>query len=121
MRDMSKVLEGWAEWARAEKDSISYSSIAAGFKGLIPQNYHIKVPCTDEDGLIIDSCLAKLKNKCPDEYELLVLHYFFRVSKRKLAKNFKRDEKLIRVKVQIAEGFVNGCLCMINARLSMDC
>lgn len=118
---MSKVLEGWAQWARTEGNCIDYSPIAAGFKGLVPQNHRTKVSCTDDDGLIIDSCLAKLKNKCPDEYELLVLHYYFRLSKRKLAKNFKRDEKLIRVKVQIAEGFVNGCLCMINARLSMDC
>jgi len=61
MRDISYVLELWAGWARAGDSSINYSSIAAGFKGLLPQTSKMDLTCSDDDGLLIDSCIAQLK------------------------------------------------------------
>ncbi|MCE0490973.1 antitermination protein Q [Pantoea sp. Mb-10] len=120
MRDMSQVLERWGGWARSDSSGVDYSSIAAGFKGLLPQDSKITLSCSDDDGLIIDSCLAKLKSRRPDEYELIVLHYLYQISKRKLARNARCDEKLIRIKLQMAEGFVDGSLCSLNAKLFFE-
>jgi len=117
---MSQVLERWAGWARSDRSGVDYSPIAAGFKGLLPQDSKLTLSCTDDDGLVIESCLAKLRTRRPDEYELIVLHYFYNISKRKLAQRVKCDEKMIRIQVQMAEGFLEGCLAWLDVRLEMD-
>jgi hypothetical protein len=58
--------------------------------------------------------------KKPYEHSLLVAHYLYRISKRKIAKTRKKDEKLIRIEIQMAEGFIDGCLSMLDVRLEMD-
>lgn len=120
MRDMSQVLERWAGWARSENCGVDYSPIAAGFKGLLPQNARMSLSCSDSDGLIIEGCLARLRSKRPDEHTLVVLHYFYGISKRKLAQRSKCDEKMIRIQMQMAEGFLEGCLAWLDVKLDMD-
>lgn len=119
MRNMSKVLELWAGWAKTESCGVDYSPIAAGFKGLLPQTSKMGPSCSDDDGLIIEACLAKLRTRRPSEYNLIVLHYFYKISKRKLALRFRCDEKLIRIQMQMAEGFLDGCLSWLKVKL--DC
>lgn len=121
MRDMSQVLERWAGWARSEKSGVYYSPIAAGFKGLLPQNSSKLLSCSDSDGLVLDGCIAKLKEKRPDEFSVILKYYYFGISKRKIAKDFKCDEKIIRIKMLLAEGFIEGCLAVLNVKLEMDC
>ncbi|HCR0216508.1 TPA: antitermination protein Q [Klebsiella aerogenes] len=120
MRDMQKVLDLWGAWANSEACDIDYSPIAAGFKGLLPQTSRTRIMCTDNDGLIIEGCLAQLMKRKPYEHSLLVAHYLYGISKRKLAKARKKDEKLIRIEIQMAEGFIDGCLAMLDVRLEMD-
>lgn len=120
MRDMQKVLERWGGWAASDGSGVDYSHVAAGFKGLIPLTGKMRLSCTDDDALIIEGCLARLRDKRPAEYSLLVAHYLYGVSKRKLAKARKKDEKLIRVEIQMAEGFIDGCLSMLDIQLDMD-
>ncbi|MGR3754489.1 antiterminator Q family protein [Edwardsiella anguillarum] len=120
MRDISKVLERWGGWAASDHAGVDYSHIAAGFKGLLPQSGKMRLSCTDDDGLIIEGCLAQLKKRKPDEHSLLVAHYLYGISKRKIAKARKKDEKLIRIEIQMAEGFIEGCLSMLDVWLEMD-
>lgn len=120
MRDISMVLERWAGWTASDGSGVDYSHVAAGFKGLLPQKNGMRLSCSDDDGLVIEKCMARLKEKRPDEYHLLVAHYLYRVSKRKLARWRKRDEKVIRVEMQMAEGFIEGCLAVLDVRLEMD-
>ncbi|MBD8163291.1 antiterminator Q family protein [Erwinia persicina] len=74
MRDMKYILECWGGWAASEGAGVDYSSIAAGFKGLLPADSNQRPSLTDYDGIIIDSCIAKLKKFKPEEYELVVAH-----------------------------------------------
>ncbi|WP_241186702.1 antiterminator Q family protein [Klebsiella michiganensis] len=120
MRDMQKVLDLWGGWAAADSSGVDYSHIAAGFKGLLPQSGKSRLRCTDDDALIIEGCLARLRDRKPYEHNLLVAHYLYGISKRKIAKMRKKDEKLIRIEIQMAEGFIDGCLSMINITLDMD-
>ncbi len=120
MRDMSQVLERWAGWAKSDHSSVDYSPIAAGFKGLLPQNSKNILSCSDNDGLIIEGCMARLKAKRPEEHAVLVVHYLYGVSKRKIARQARKDEKLIRIEIQLAEGFIEGCLSMLDFKLDMD-
>ena len=120
MRDIRMVLERWGAWAASDNSSVDYSPIAAGFKGLLPQTGRARQLCTDDDALIIESCLARLKSRKPHEHSLLVAHYLYGIPKRKIAKARKKDEKLIRIEIQMAEGFIEGCLSMLNVKLEMD-
>ena len=120
MRDIQLVLERWGGWAAGDHSGVDYSPIAAGFKGLLPQTSKTRLSCTDNDALIIEGCLARLKKIKPYEHSLLVAHYLYGVSKRKIAKARKKDEKLIRIEIQMAEGFIEGCLSMLDIKLEME-
>lgn len=120
MRDIQMVLDRWGAWAASDSSGVDYSPIAAGFKGLLPYTSKTRQACSDSDALIIECCLARLRQKRPDEHSLLVAHYLYGISKRKLAKARKKDEKLIRIEIQMAEGFIDGCLSMLEISLEMD-
>ncbi|MCX8958336.1 antitermination protein Q [Erwinia psidii] len=120
MRNIQMVLEHWGNWSKHRIESdVGYSSTAAGFKGLLPENA-IGVSCTDNDAMIIDTCVGRLKQKRPDEYALLVDHYIRDISKRALGRKLKLSEGMIRIKFQMAEGFIEGCLSMLDVELEMD-
>lgn len=120
MRDIQKVLELWGSWAASDSAGVDYSHIAAGFKGLVPQTGKSRLSCTDDDALVIEGCLARLKQRRPYEHSLLVAHYLYRVSKRSIARVRRKDEKIIRIEIQMAEGFVEGCLSILDVRLDLD-
>ena len=120
MRNIQMILERWGAWAASDSSGVDYSSIAAGFKGLLPYTRKTRLACSDSDALIIEGCLARLKQKRPEEHSLLVAHYLYGISKRKLAKARKKDEKIIRIEIQMAEGFIEGCLAILNVSLDMD-
>lgn len=120
MRDIQMLLERWGGWAASDSSGVDYSPIAAGFKGLLPQTGRSRPSCTDDDALIIEGCLSRLKSRKPYEHSLLVAHYLYGISKRKIAKARKKDEKLIRIEMQMAEGFIDGCLSMLDITLDMD-
>lgn len=118
MRDIQLVLERWGAWSRHRYET-DYSPIAAGFKGLLTEAAS-HTSCTDSDAMIIDSCVGKLKSKKLEEYLLIEEYYIKGASKRRIAKRLRKDEKVIRVKIKLAEGFIDGCLSMIDAKLDMD-
>ncbi|HFV9291644.1 TPA: antiterminator Q family protein [Serratia fonticola] len=119
MRDMYEVLSRWGAWAR-EDSGIGYSPIAAGFKGLLPPQSHGKQSCSDDDGLVIDGCIARLMKHKPDEYDLVVLHHIYGLSLRKIAGKCKCSDGTIRKKMQMAEGFIAGCLSILEVKLDLD-
>ena len=121
MRDIQKVLELWGAWAASDSCGVDYSPIAAGFKGLMPQTSKTRPMCSDDDGLTLEGCMARLKQKRPYDYNLLVTHYVYMVSKRQMAKSRKKSEKQIRIEIMLAEGFIEGCLSMLNVRLELEC
>ena len=120
MRNIQMVLERWGAWAASDSSGVDYSPIAAGFKGLLPYTSKTRQACSDSDALIIESCRALLKKRKPYEHSLIVAHYLYGISKRKLARTRKKDEKLIRIEIQMAEGFIDGCISMLGVRLEMD-
>ncbi|HGU6358675.1 TPA: antiterminator Q family protein [Citrobacter farmeri] len=120
MRDIKRVLELWGAWAASDSYNVDFPTIAAGFKGLLPQTSKNRIMCSDNDGLIIEGCMARLIKKRPYDYHLLVGYYVYMISKRKMAKHLKKSEKQIRVEMMLAEGFIEGCLSMLELRLDSD-
>ncbi|TDB48064.1 antiterminator Q family protein [Photorhabdus luminescens] len=121
MRDIQLVLERWGGWAASENSGVNYSPIAAGFKGLLPASSKTRLSCCDNDGLIIDTAVGKLKKVGrDDEYKLIEKHYKEGLSKSAIARKEKCSEGKIRQKLMIAETFIDACLIMSDAKLEMD-
>jgi len=120
MRNIQLVLERWGIWAR-DNSGLDYSHIAAGFKGLLPRSASKFESCCDDDGLIIDTavgCLRKVRQ--PEELNMILMHYVYGQSKSAIARRRKCSEREIRRQLQVAEGFIEGCLAMTDASLEMD-
>lgn len=114
MRDMSQVLDCWGAWAAAESSGVNWQPIAAGFKGLLPYGKSNRMQCGDDEGVLIDGCVAKLKKLKPEEYELIISHHVMGISLRNIAKKRKCSDGTIRKQLQTAHGFIEGCLSMLS-------
>ena len=121
MRDIQLVLERWGAWAANNHENVSWSPIAAGFKGLIPSKVKFRPQCCDDDGLIISSVMAVLKKKEPYQYQLLEMYYVYGITLRALGAKMGISLNQVVIRLQKAEGFVEGCLAMLEVSLEMDC
>ncbi|WP_347252923.1 antiterminator Q family protein [Leminorella grimontii] len=121
MRDIQQVLERWGGWAAQDNTAVSWSPIAAGFKGLVPSGSSSRLSCCDDDGLIVDGCVCRLQQvRKPEELDVIMLHYVCQLSKREIGRRIRISEMEVRRRVSIAEGFIAGCLCMLGVRLQME-
>ncbi|EFA4039436.1 TPA: antitermination protein [Escherichia coli] len=113
MRDMYEVLDRWGAWAAAENSGVDWQPIAAGFKGLLPHGKKSRLQCDDDEGIMIDGCVARLRKYKPEEYELIIAHFVIGVSLRSIAKKRRCSDGTIRKELQTALGFIDGCRCLI--------
>jgi len=114
MRDIQLVLERWGAWAANDNSQVDWPHIAAGFKGLLPMNENSRSPCSDDEGILVDKCVVHLKKYRVEEYELIVLHYIYNLSLRRIARRRHCSDGTIRKEIQTAEGFIIGCLCVCD-------
>ncbi|MBV4366366.1 antiterminator Q family protein [Erwinia sp. BNK-24-b] len=117
MRDMKSLLEKWGGWAATERSGVNYAHVAAGFRGLVTAVPAGRPVCSDNDGMILDNCISRLKVNHPDQYALLVAHYHYRISLRSIARRRRCADGTIRKQLQAAEGFVEGVLSALEIEL----
>lgn len=110
MRDMYEVMDMWGAWAAADSSGVDWQPIAAGFKGLLPYGKKSRIQCDDDEGILIDGCVARLRMYRPQEYELVVAHFVLGISLRMIAKKRKCSDGSIRKEMQTALGYVEGVL-----------
>lgn len=108
MRDIYDVLDEWGAWASTDNSGVDWQPVAAGFKGLIPHGKRSRTQCNDDEGIIIDGCVARLKQSKPEECELIIAHFIVGLSLRTIAKKRKVSDGTIRKDLQTAMGFVEG-------------
>lgn len=113
MRDMYEVMDRWGAWAAADSSGVDWQLIAAGFKGLLPHGKKSRLQCDDDEGILIDGCVARLKQYKPEEYELIIAHFVIGISLRTIAKKRKCSDGTIRKAMQTALGFLEGCMLML--------
>ncbi|HBN5741252.1 TPA: antitermination protein [Klebsiella oxytoca] len=116
MCDMYELLDRWGAWAAAESSGVDWQPIAAGFKGLLPYGKNARIQCDDDQGILIDGCVSRLKKHRPDVYELVIAHFVAGVSLRSIAKKRKCSDGTIRKDVQLALGFVEGAMSITMRR-----
>jgi hypothetical protein len=120
MRDIQTVMEWWGAWAANNQDGLDYSSIAAGFKGLLPATRRSRSSCCDSAGLIINTVMAMLKNNDPYLHQLIIGYYVIHLPVRSLGYKLGISHTLVLKRLQVAEGFIDGCLAMADVTLEMD-
>ena len=113
MRDMYEVMDLWGAWAASDNSGVDWQPIAAGFKGLIPHGKKSRLQCDDDEGIMIDGCVARLRKHNPEEYELIIAHFVLCMSLRKIAKKRKCSDGTIRKEMQTALGFIDGVMSML--------
>ncbi|HBQ6027983.1 TPA: antiterminator Q family protein [Klebsiella variicola subsp. variicola] len=113
MRDMYEVLDRWGAWAAADSSGVDWQPIAAGFKGLLPHGKKTRQQCDDDEGIMIDGCVARLRKYKPEEYKLIIAHFVIGISLRSIAKKQKCSDGTIRKELQTAMGFIDGVLHML--------
>lgn len=116
MRDMYEVMDTWGAWAASEHSGVDWQPIAAGFKGLIPHGKRSRLQCCDDEGIMIDGCVSRLKKYKTEEYELVIAHFVIGISLRAIAKKRKCSDGTIRKELQTALGFICGVMLMVESR-----
>ncbi|MFL4794683.1 antiterminator Q family protein [Escherichia coli] len=104
------ILDGWGAWAVAENSSIDWQEIADNYKNVVPHGKKSRRQCSNDEGGIIDTCMLRLKQYRIDDYELIIAHFVMGVSLRCLAKINECSDGKIRKKMQMAMGFIAGCI-----------
>ena len=120
MRDIKILLERWGGWAAASGHGLGYSSVAAGFRGLVSDRGHQRLTCSDNDGLILDGCISRLMSVNKEQHTILVAHYLYQISLRSIARRRRCADGTIRKQIQTAEGFVNGVLTALECELECE-
>ncbi|AXD04650.1 antitermination protein [Salmonella enterica subsp. enterica serovar Stanley] len=119
-RDIQMVLERWGAWVANNHEDVTWSSIAAGFKGLIPSKVKSRPQCCDDDAMIICGCMARLNKNNSDLHDLLVDYYVGGMTFMALARKHGCSDTCIGKRLQKAEGVIDGMLMMLNVSLEMD-
>lgn len=120
MRDIQMVLERWGAWVANNHEDVTWSSIAAGFKGLIPSKVKSRPQCCDDDAMIISGCMARLNKKNPDLHDLIVDYYVMGMTFMLLARKHGCSDGYIGKRLQKAEGVLEGMLIASDVCLEMD-
>lgn len=114
MRDMYEVMDRWGAWVANDYNGVDWQPIAAGFKGLLPHGKKSRNQCDDDEGILLDSCVAKLKKYKPAEYELIMAHFVSGISLRTISKKRGCSDGTIRKSLQTALGFIDGMLYVFD-------
>ncbi|HIB1681919.1 TPA: antiterminator Q family protein [Salmonella enterica subsp. enterica serovar Muenchen] len=120
MRDIQQVLERWGAWAANNREDVTWSTVAAGFKGLIPSKITSRPQCCDDDAMVICGCMARLYKNNRDMHDLLVDYYVFGMTFMSLARKHGCSDTHIGKKLQNAEGIVEGMLMALDVKLELD-
>ncbi|WP_140187797.1 antiterminator Q family protein [Providencia stuartii] len=120
MRDIQLILSRWGAWAFDGNSNIDYSSIAAGFKGLIPSTKKSRESCCDDDGIAIDSAVNKLKKNNSYLFQLVIMYYVKNYTLRVVAHRLGISHNEVSKRLQYAEGYIEGCLSMLEITLEME-
>ncbi len=108
MRDIRQVLERWGAWAANNHEDVTWSPIAAGFKGLIPEKVKSRPQCCDDDAMIICGCMARLNRNNSDLHDLLVDYYVLGETFMALARKHGCSDTCIGKRLHKAEGIVDA-------------
>ncbi|MBK5145860.1 antitermination protein Q [Budviciaceae bacterium BWR-B9] len=119
-RDIQQVLERWGRWAASDEycSLVDWPALSV-IPGYKPASG--KPVCSDEDGLVIDTCIAHMSMVRPVE-DILILGQRFigGHTTRFIAEAMDMPRFNITSSLRASEEFLSGCLVAMAVRLDMD-
>lgn len=109
MNDIKTMLEMWGNWARCSTGT-EISHINLTFKNAIDEPVPSLFRIDDQQGMLIDSAVTKLKSFDKLAYDLIIYHYVYRISQSKLAKEIGKAQSYVTGLLRIAEAFIAGLM-----------
>lgn len=122
-RNMQEVLERWGRWAASEEKCTSVDWPAMSVPVIPPAQRRGAHPvCSDDDGLIIDGCVARLGKtvSSPDDMLILGMRFIGGLSLRQIAVEVLTTVPAVRKSLGASEAFLAGCLAALDVPLDMD-
>lgn len=119
-RNMQLVLEKWGGWAVSEEKCVSVDWPSMSVMPQRPPQAGGRASCSDNDGLMIDGCIARLKARHQEELLMLGMRYIANMSLRQIAGAADTNLADVRRSLNASESFVAGCLAMLDVPLDMD-
>ncbi|WP_249220362.1 antiterminator Q family protein [Leclercia sp. UBA7405] len=86
----------------------------AGFKRLFPHGKKYRLQYDDDEGILLDGCVTRLKKYNLEEYELIIAHFVIGISIRTIAKKKKCSDGTVRKQLQCATGFIDGLIYFLK-------
>lgn len=119
---MHEVLSRWGQRTKHEEYATSVDWRKINAVCPLAQRNANKLPsCSDNDGVIIDSCIGRLNTlNRHDEVLMLGLRFIGGCSLRRIAKVMEKSLLEIRTALNSSEAFLEGCLSMLEVPLDMD-
>ena len=109
MNDIKTTLTMWGNWARCSTGT-EMSRLNVSFQDMTEEPAPSLFYIDDQQGMLIDSAVAKLKGFDKLAYELIIYHYVYRVSQSKLAKRIGKAQSYVTGLLRIAEAFIAGLM-----------
>ncbi|WP_179038251.1 antiterminator Q family protein [Limnobaculum xujianqingii] len=119
-RDMQSVLERWGRWAESEEycSLVDWPALSV-IPGCKPTSG--KPVCSDEDGLVIDTCVAHMSTvRSEEDILILGLRFIGGRSLRQIAEIMCLPMFGVRTSLRASEEFLEGCLVVQGIQLNMD-
>jgi hypothetical protein len=107
MDDIKTILTMWGNWARCSTGT-EMSRINVSFKNLINDSTSSSLRIDDQQGMLVDSAVVRLKKFDELAYNLVIYHYVYRISQSKLAKQIGKAQSYVTGILRIAEAFIAG-------------
>lgn len=112
LTDTQFLLEQWAKWVLSGGvASIGYPSIQP-FRQLLGSSVK-GITITDDEALLIDATVARLKKRDPEMGKIVVTYYLSSAGGMgvvKLAQHLKMPEKRVRILLEAGTAWVDGAL-----------
>lgn len=94
---------------------MDWQPVAAGFKRLLPHGRKSRIQCDDDEGIIIDGCVARLRKYKPAEYELIIAHFVVGISPVQLQRSGNvQTEQFEKICKQLWGLLMDACHFLFN-------
>jgi hypothetical protein len=72
---MYEIMDRWGAWAASDNSGVDWQQLLLGLK-VCYLGKKTRQQCDDDEGIMIDGCVARLRKYKPEEYEFYGSFYY---------------------------------------------
>jgi len=111
--DIDFLLKSWSVWARHDTLShLAHARVTCFAKLIASSDSRYSCLISDDDAMMIDRAIAKLRQRDEKCYRALILHYYYRFSVSKIAKTMRIRRAKVDTLLKSAMFYVDALVSM---------